>query len=250
MVARQMVRAAMLVIFGVSVLNAESDGTSQNSATNKLRLMLLDTDVKGRPPITVQIQEFIRVGVMDATAVVSILTGWASINLDEADEVHRQLAEISTEVLGVLPSEESRRTLLGIAKREKSNIRRCALRSLVGISPNPALDRDLADIIDDHARFDALDRRAIYEAYTEMARSVTKESKKIQQSVDVIRRLFENETDNSNRIFLDKFLIDRSPDHKVMPLRQEWLTHLKSSKIDAYRNYSRQMSVTNSPHER
>lgn len=240
---------AFVFLAMVLACTLSANGVAQ-PAEQKVRDIVLTSRDVGGPSFLEEIRDLQRREGISDEQISTVLDGLLSSALPrEDDPLARELAENAVRVLSHYGNDRVKGLLRDVIENKTGSLRRRAIESYMHLV-DYSITGVVTNILAETAKYDDLDRRTVYEVYIERTRSVTKDSKKIQQAVDEIRRLFEKETDDSNRILLDKFLVERSHDHKVMPLRQEWLTHLESRKVDAYRAYSRQMSVTNGPHER
>ena len=241
---KQVVLGAMVVILGVSILNAQSNKFSRLDATNMLRDILLAPGKVGDMPIEDQIKKWlIKPRLMDETNVVALLIGWASSDSADANKIQRRLADAATGVLGAFPSEATRRTLLAIANGTNADSRVFALGSLVKSSPGFDLDKSL-----DGVWFSSLgyqERLTIYEVYISKAEAMTNKVENIQQFVDVMERLFENHSSRLDGYFLDRYLTKKIPSHRMKPRRQEWLKSLKESHFEDVRKYAEQELIKN-----
>lgn len=243
-------RTRIALVLGMILMSMPAVSTQAQDSEETVRNILLRTGEVGMPSHVESIREFQRGKQIPDEQIRDVLVNLMASSLaNEDDPLARELAGNAVRVLSHYGNDRVKGLLRDVIEKKTGSLRRRAIESYMHLV-DYSITGVVTNILEETAKYDDMDRRTVYEVYIERTRSVTKESKKIQQAVDAIRRLFEKETDDSNRILLDKFLVERSPDHKVMPLRQEWLTHLESRKVDAYQAYSRQMSVTNSPNER
>lgn len=219
----------------MNAMNVFSDAL--NDYEEGIKSILLDTNVKGRPPIEDRLKEYVKNKKLDVGRLEAIFLKFIEIGESQNQtNAERQLFHVSVELLGEFSGNKGGDKLISIIKyTDNDNLRRRALSSIVKVKN----DRT-SEFIEEcllSKNYDDLDRRSLYESIRGVVSTASNGVLK-DKYISMIRNCFEIEKDESNQILLDKLLCSQDIAHIKSINRQKFLEKLKNATLKKYREYA------------